>query len=92
MAQPATDDGGKLVTEAFTATGGHDHECIIAGHQVFDDGFLVSFKVIEAKMFLECGDKVDTFRNGFDFGFRGFFAVLDFLAVAITLDFSFSQY
>ena len=41
--------GGKLVTQAFTPTGRHNHEGILTRSKTFNDGFLVSFKIAKTK-------------------------------------------
>jgi len=65
------EDTGKLVTKAFTSTGGFNDESVISCHEVFDDSFLVTFKIVKTEMFLESGLQVNSCRNGCNLWFRG---------------------
>ena len=43
------DEGWKLVAEGLAASGGHDHENMLAGHQAFDHLLLLALELIETE-------------------------------------------
>ncbi len=45
---------GQLITQTLAATGRHQYKRVVACHQVADDCFLVAFKLVEAKIMLQC--------------------------------------
>ena len=49
---PFADDRRQLVTKAFASAGRHDYEGVLSGQYALDDGVLVVFKGIKAKVLL----------------------------------------
>ncbi len=44
----------QLVTERFTASGGHDHKGVAAGKEAFDNSLLIAFEFVESKVHFQC--------------------------------------
>ena len=46
-------EGWQLVAQGLPASGGHQHECVVARQNVLNDGLLVPLEGIEAEFLLE---------------------------------------